>query len=155
MSSLRWLEAGATGSYGTVVEPCNFLKKFPDPGVVIRRYLQGETLIEAYWKSVAWPGQGIFIGAPLARPFGGYRIVHRAGDIVLELEALPAGRRYRLLAAAGGRDGPYHTVRTFVGTGWPSALKLPRPVVHAYRVVVVPDALGGARRSPGLAGEAK
>jgi hypothetical protein len=27
-------------------------------------------LIEAYWKSVAWPGQGIFIGEPLARPFG-------------------------------------------------------------------------------------
>jgi len=32
MSSLRWLEAGATGSYGTVVEPCNFKAKFPEPG---------------------------------------------------------------------------------------------------------------------------
>jgi uncharacterized protein (TIGR03790 family) len=26
MSSLRWLEAGATGSYGAVVEPCNFIE---------------------------------------------------------------------------------------------------------------------------------
>lgn len=69
MSSLRWLEAGATGSYGTVVEPCNHLAKFPHPGIAISRYLQGETLIEAYWKSVARPGEGIFIGEPLARPF--------------------------------------------------------------------------------------
>jgi uncharacterized protein (TIGR03790 family) len=70
MSSLRWLEAGATGSYGTVAEPCNFPGKFPNPGMLMRRYLAGETLIESYWKSVAMPGQGIFIGEPLARPFG-------------------------------------------------------------------------------------
>jgi uncharacterized protein (TIGR03790 family) len=69
MSSLRWLEAGATGSYGAVVEPCNFPQKFPHPGVVISRYLAGDTLLEAYWKSVVQPGQGIFIGEPLARPF--------------------------------------------------------------------------------------
>lgn len=69
MSSLQWLERGATGSYGTVVEPCNHLGKFPNPGIVISRYLHGETLLEAYWKSVAWPGEGIFIGEPLAAPF--------------------------------------------------------------------------------------
>ncbi len=69
MSSLRWLEAGATGSYGTVVEPCNFPQKFPNPGIVMFHYLAGNTLVEAYWKSVAQPGQGIFIGEPLARPF--------------------------------------------------------------------------------------
>ena len=71
MSSLAWLEAGATGSYGTVVEPCNLLEKFPSPGVVMRYYLKGESLIEAYWKSVAMPGQGVFIGEPLAHPFSG------------------------------------------------------------------------------------
>ena len=70
MSSLRWLEAGATGSYGAVVEPCNLPDKFPSPGIVIKHYLQGEPLIEAYWKGVAMPGEGIFIGEPLARPFG-------------------------------------------------------------------------------------
>ena len=69
MSALRWLEAGATGSFGTVVEPCNFPQKFADPGIVIRRYVSGETLIEAYWKSVAWPGQGVFVGEPLAAPY--------------------------------------------------------------------------------------
>jgi len=69
MSALRWLEAGATGSYGTVVEPCNFPQKFADPAIVIGRYVTGATLIEAYWKSVAWPGQGVFVGEPLAAPF--------------------------------------------------------------------------------------
>ena len=69
MSSLRWLEAGATGSYGAVVEPCAFVEKFPRPNIVINRYLNGETLLESYWKSVEMPGQGIFIGEPLATPF--------------------------------------------------------------------------------------
>ena len=69
MSALRWLEAGATGSYGAVVEPCNLPEKFPNPAVAIASYLLGDTLIEAYWKSVAMPGQGIFVGEPLAAPF--------------------------------------------------------------------------------------
>jgi uncharacterized protein (TIGR03790 family) len=69
MSSLRWLEAGATASYGTVTEPCNHLQKFPMPALTMFHYLSGETAIEAYWKSVAWPGEGLFIGEPLARPF--------------------------------------------------------------------------------------
>jgi uncharacterized protein (TIGR03790 family) len=69
MSSLRWLDAGATGSYGTVVEPCNLLGKFPNVPVLLAHYLGGETLIEAYWKSVLMPGQGLFIGEPLAAPF--------------------------------------------------------------------------------------
>ncbi|MGE0558069.1 MAG: TIGR03790 family protein, partial [Burkholderiales bacterium] len=56
MSALRWLEAGATGSYGAVVEPCNLQPKFPNPLVLIDRYLRGDTLIEAYWKSVQMPG---------------------------------------------------------------------------------------------------
>jgi uncharacterized protein (TIGR03790 family) len=69
MSALAWLEAGATASYGTVVEPCNLPQKFPHPAVAIAHYLAGETLIEAYWKSVRMPGQGVFVGEPLAAPF--------------------------------------------------------------------------------------
>jgi uncharacterized protein (TIGR03790 family) len=69
MSSLRWLDAGATASYGSVSEPCNYWQKFPNPSVLLRHYLQGDTAIEAYWKSVAWPAQGIFIGEPLAAPY--------------------------------------------------------------------------------------
>lgn len=69
MSSLRWLEAGATASYGAVSEPCNYWQKFPHPAVLLSHYVRGASAIEAYWKSVAWPGQGIFIGEPLAAPF--------------------------------------------------------------------------------------
>lgn len=69
MNIMEWLKAGATGSYGAVVEPCNFPAKFPNPGVLMYHYLRGSSLIEAYWKSVAQPGQGIFVGEPLAKPF--------------------------------------------------------------------------------------
>lgn len=76
MPATAWIRAGATGSYGTVVEPCNFPQKFPDPPVVMAHYLNGDTLVEAYWKSVRWPGQGLFLGDPLARPFAPHR-AHR------------------------------------------------------------------------------
>ena len=64
-----WLRAGATASYGTVEEPCAYEQKFPRASVMVNRYRQGDTLIEAYWKSVQWPGQGLFVGEPLARPW--------------------------------------------------------------------------------------
>jgi len=69
MSILKWLEAGATGSYGAVYEPCNYWQKFPNPAVMLSHYLVGETLIESYWKSVFWPAQGVFVGEPLAAPY--------------------------------------------------------------------------------------
>jgi len=69
MPATDWLRAGATGSFGTVEEPCAFPQKFPEASVLIKRYTAGDTLIEAYWKSVQMPGQGLFIGEPLARPW--------------------------------------------------------------------------------------
>ena len=69
MSLLNWLDAGATASFGAVIEPCNYPQKFPHPGVAIENYIQGNSLIEAYWKSVVRPGQGLFVGEPLASPF--------------------------------------------------------------------------------------
>jgi uncharacterized protein (TIGR03790 family) len=69
MPITAWLDAGATASYGTVAEPCNFTQKFSRASVLIDQYYRGATLIEAYWKAVEWPGQGLFMGEPLARPF--------------------------------------------------------------------------------------
>lgn len=69
MPITAWLEAGATASYGMVAEPCNYTRKFSRASVLIDQYYRGATLIEAYWKSVEWPGQGLFVGEPLARPF--------------------------------------------------------------------------------------
>ncbi|KAB8041463.1 TIGR03790 family protein [Janthinobacterium aquaticum] len=73
MSSQRWLEAGATASYGTVSEPCSYWQKFPHPGLLLRSYLAGNTALEAYWGSVMWPAQGLFIGDPLAAPYANFR----------------------------------------------------------------------------------
>lgn len=68
-TALDWIGAGATASHGSVSEPCNHVQKFPHPQVLLQHYLQGSTAIEAYWKSVAWPQQSLFVGEPLAAPF--------------------------------------------------------------------------------------
>ncbi|MBI3560686.1 MAG: TIGR03790 family protein [Gammaproteobacteria bacterium] len=105
MSILEWLSAGATGSYGTVAEPCNIPGKFPNPAVVIDRYINGESLIEAYWKSVDMPGQGVFVGEPLARPYGDYQMHWEGDDLVYTTWELVPGE-YEIL---GGQTllGPF------------------------------------------------
>jgi uncharacterized protein (TIGR03790 family) len=107
-SAMEWLAAGATGSYGTTMEPCNYREKFPDIAVVMGHYLGGETLIEAYWKSVRMPGQGVFIGEPLARPFGGVRVFRVKGALHAQTRLLRPGDY--LLQASVGRIGPYRSV---------------------------------------------
>lgn len=69
MTVLSWIDAGATASYGTTSEPCAHLQKFPNPQALVLFYVQGATALETYWKSVAWPQQGLFVGEPLAAPF--------------------------------------------------------------------------------------
>jgi len=115
-TALEWLQAGATGSYGTAAEPCSFRAKFPDVGVVMSRYLGGETLIEAYWKSVLMPGQGVFVGEPLARPFGGARVTHTAGGTVLRTRALPPGNY--VMEASRGSVGPFTPVAAMTASGF-------------------------------------
>jgi uncharacterized protein (TIGR03790 family) len=134
MSSLRWLEAGATGSYGTVVEPCSYPQKFPIPGVVIQHYLLGETLIESYWKSVAWPGEGIFIGEPLASPYSGYRLTQYAQGTSLRTVLLQPGR-YRL-ESAENPAGPYSGGTTLTIThGGIQNIELDKLTHPYYRLV--------------------
>jgi uncharacterized protein (TIGR03790 family) len=111
MSALRWLEVGATGSYGTVIEPCNYPEKFPHVGVAISHYFRGETLVEAYWKSVAWPGEGLFIGEPLARPWDGSQVEQVDGDLIITTNLLIPGVSYDV-EAADGPEGPWTHVLT-------------------------------------------
>lgn len=138
MSSLRWLEAGATGSYGTVVEPCNLLQKFPNPLIMMSHYLRGETLVEAYWKSVAWPGQGIFIGDPLARPFAGYRVTSDpAKDIwIIQTRALAPGR-YQVFRSYSP-VGPYQEDKKILQIQpGQSNFDIPTSVQHYLRIFPV------------------
>ncbi|HAL92599.1 MAG TPA: hypothetical protein DCM68_06200 [Verrucomicrobia bacterium] len=65
---LDWMAIGATASYGTVAEPCNYLAKFPDP-LLGFYYARGFTIGESYAMSVEAPYQGLFAGDPLAAPF--------------------------------------------------------------------------------------
>jgi uncharacterized protein (TIGR03790 family) len=133
MSALRWLEAGATGSYGTVVEPCNFTAKFPHPAIVIEHYLRANTLIEAYWKSVAMPGQGVFIGEPLAQPFRGFSLRRVERGWMLSSPALDAGV-YRL-EIADGPDGPYRTIADQVPVlPMQPGIRLDDPLAAQYRI---------------------
>ena len=107
MSAFQFLLAGATGSYGTVVEPCAYQEKFPDPSVLVPRYFAGATLIEAYWKSVVWPAEGIFIGEPLARPWGpGYRSTFKDGTLTIDTTAMAPGHTY-VIEAADSASGPF------------------------------------------------
>ncbi|MET0519075.1 MAG: TIGR03790 family protein [Burkholderiaceae bacterium] len=92
-----WLDAGATASYGTVAEPCNFVEKFSRASILIDQYWRGATLIEAYWKSVQWPGQGLFIGEPLARPWPeAASLTISAGRYLISSRALRPGASYAL-----------------------------------------------------------
>jgi len=137
MSSLRWLEAGATGSYGAVVEPCNFPAKFPSPGVLIAHYTNGETLIEAYWKSVAMPGQGIFIGEPLARPYGGSLVAFNNGFLTIQTHALAPG--CYSVQGADLTDGPYRQAagRVCVGLGM-KTITISNAKNRYYKIVAEP-----------------
>lgn len=72
MTVMSWIQAGATASHGTVSEPCAHVQKFPHPQLLLMFYAQGASALEAYWKSVAWPLQSLFVGEPLAAPFASW-----------------------------------------------------------------------------------
>ena len=71
---LDWMDIGATASYGTVAEPCNYLEKYPDP-LMAFWYARGFTIGEAYAMAVEAPYQGLFAGDPLAAPFAAPPVV--------------------------------------------------------------------------------
>jgi uncharacterized protein (TIGR03790 family) len=111
MSCVAWLKAGATGSYGTVVEPCNFPGKFPSSTIAASHYFRGQTLVEAYWKSVRMPGEGLFVGEPLARPWGGAIVDFDGSTLTITTTILAPDLDYDVQAGAT-MDGPWDTVFT-------------------------------------------
>ena len=65
---LAFINAGASGSYGTVTEPTADARKFPDPQVYFYQ-ARGFSLAECYYQSICMPYQGLIVGEPLAAPF--------------------------------------------------------------------------------------
>ncbi|MES9990802.1 MAG: TIGR03790 family protein [Candidatus Thiodiazotropha sp.] len=135
MSAMAWLQAGASGSYGTVVEPCNHIGKFPRPALVMEHYGSGSTLIEAYWKSVQQPGEGIFIGDPLAAPFDHVAITQTGQGTKLTTRNLKPGR-YQL-ALAQSPIGPFKPISNLEVGYHQTELSLPRLGEGFYRLQLV------------------
>jgi uncharacterized protein (TIGR03790 family) len=96
MKAFRWLENGVTASYGAVIEPCNFTEKFPNPQILIPSYTIGDSLIEAYWKSVQQPGEGLFIGEPLARPWSKTILSYQGQTLIIRTKELAVNNNYQL-----------------------------------------------------------
>lgn len=65
---LDWIKYGVAGSYGTVVEPCNYTNKFPEARAHFW-YARGFNLAESYWMSVQAPYMGNVVGDPLTQPY--------------------------------------------------------------------------------------
>jgi uncharacterized protein (TIGR03790 family) len=123
-----WLDAGATASYGTVAEPCNYTQKFPRASVLIDQYYRGATLIEAYWKSVEWPGQGLFVGEPLAQPFrDSPSLTAGSTQYLISTRALRASSRYALDYRSSS-TGNWTTLASFsVSRAQPQSLRAALP----------------------------
>lgn len=138
-SVLRWLEAGATASYGTVVEPCNFTQKFPAASILVKNYFGGGTILEAYWKSVNQPGEGLFVGDPLARPFG-TRAAFVNGALSVTTTILKPGKVYSL-AGADTSAGPYTTLQSNISvaqSGYKTISDISAPYAY-YRLAETTD----------------
>ncbi len=125
MSAYEWLEAGVTASYGTAIEPCNYPQKFPAVSVLVEEYFRGASAVEAYWRSVHWPGEGNWVGDPLARPFGSrwlWSEVERSegggteGRLVVETTGIQAGGE-AWLEGARTEDGPWEVASEVVVAG--------------------------------------
>jgi uncharacterized protein (TIGR03790 family) len=136
MSALAWLQAGATGSFGTAHEPCAFPAKFPDTLELLRHYTSGNTLVEAYWKSVWSPGEGNFVGEPLARPFGGAMTSWDGTDWTVTTAAMRSGSSYSLQQGES-EDGPWTDLRELEVLDEPGlqTLVIRAPTARWYRIL--------------------
>ncbi len=134
MSIVKWLDAGATASYGTVVEPCNYTGKFPNVQVLLPHYFRGQTLLEAYWKSVAQPGEGLFVGEPLAKPWGATDVSFIAGTLSIVTTWLLPGAFYAI-ESAPTESGPFSPVQSVQVTQYErTIITVPNATAAVYRL---------------------
>jgi uncharacterized protein (TIGR03790 family) len=135
MTVTDWLDAGVTASYGTVAEPCNYTKKFSRASVLIDQYYRGASLIEAYWKSVEWPGQGLFVGEPLAKPFSdqpGFTVSN--GQYLISTRAMRPNKLY-VLEYRTATSSSWKTLASFtISRAQPQSLRAPLPPATATQL---------------------
>jgi hypothetical protein len=68
-------------------------------------------LLEAYWKSVAWPGEGVFIGEPLAHLFAPSWVDVTQGQATLKI--FSPQRKQARLEGSENPVGPYHAIDSY------------------------------------------
>jgi len=68
MSLTNWMANGASGSYGTIVEPCAITNKVPAIDLYYW-YGRGFNLGEAMYMATRNPYQGLTVGDPLTQPY--------------------------------------------------------------------------------------
>ena len=81
----EWLDAGATATCGSVVEPYANANKFPSARF-FEHYTAGCSVLESFYQSVASPLQQLFLGDPLARPYVPLVRVRLLGAVELSKE---------------------------------------------------------------------
>ena len=97
MPATAWIASGATASYGTVSEPCAPCRSSRIRKVLLLQYVQGSSVIEAYWKSVAWPQRASSSASRWPRP---------SPAVERRVECAAARRRTAPPSSVDGSPGP-------------------------------------------------
>jgi len=131
---LAFMNAGASGSYGTVVEPCAYLQKFPSPQDYFYQY-RGFSLAECYYMSIANPYQGLVVGEPLAAPFARPPV---GAWVNLPANSVLSGiTNLTFQCAAGASNRPVQQVDLFLDGTWRQTLTNIPPVAGNKLYVTV------------------
>ncbi len=145
-----WLRAGCVGSYGTVVEPCNYTNKFPNARLHYY-YGRGFSMGESYAMAVANPYMGLVMGDPLCAPYASAPGVVVAGVSPGQTLSGTASISITGTAASVGQvvgqidlfvDNRYVTTATNVTAGAGDSLSI--TVNGSARSVVFPDGTTGS-----------
>jgi uncharacterized protein (TIGR03790 family) len=114
-NALAFLYAGASGSYGTVVEPCAYLQKFPSAQNYFYQS-RGFSLAECYYQGITNPYQGILVGEPLSAAFA---LPPTGAGLVVPANALLSGTtNLSLQFSAADATRPLQQVDLFLDGIW-------------------------------------
>jgi uncharacterized protein (TIGR03790 family) len=133
-SLLAFMNVGASGSYGTVTEPCNYLEKFPSPQDYFYQS-RGFSLAESYYQSVVNPYQGLMVGEPLSAPYA--RPPSGAWTNLPADSGLSGITNLTLQCAAVAADRPVQQVDLFLDGTWLQTLTNIAPAVGNELYVTV------------------
>ena len=111
-----------------------FCSLFPFGAIRGKPLLRPTALIEAYWKSVAWPGEGVFIGEPLAHPYS--PSLSNASPDTVGLNIFLPKQKLARLEESQSPIGPYSTVSTYHLMAGMNKFNVPLPKKDFhYRIV--------------------